>query len=384
LKHQTLAIPASAIFFCTLAMMNPSHDAGSHLPSVHPLHTNIANIATSFQPAENASISPPAPDPRLNLLDTAAFSPVNEYGCFEFDRVIKAGELLKRGKLTKNYKPTHLVLRPFNVSIYADAEHTQLKHLIPLNEISAVAKRRDQKRRPTANGLFTIYHPARNFHFDAGKEQAADDWIQQIRSVARIDEYETGLATSDGEDDGDHTTLGRSSSIAGAKSAPRMIPGSAARAQQASAADHGPYGASVGSFSSISSFGAANFPGSLVSLSTSPTAAESSAVNAKAGGHRSVSQATAEVDQERVIKDGRLYLLKSKGGVKKWRPVWTVLRAKSLAIYPNEQVSACSDDDAADMYRNMLHYSSYLFLQSSTQLRLILPARIRSDSFACK
>jgi len=29
--------------------------------------------------------------------------------------------------------------------------------------------------------------------------------------------------------------------------------------------------------------------------------------------------------------------LKSKGGVKKWKPVWAVLRPKSLAIYPNEQ-----------------------------------------------
>jgi hypothetical protein len=44
------------------------------------------------------------------------------------------------------------------------------------------------------------------------------------------------------------------------------------------------------------------------------------------------------VEEERVLRNGKLYLLKSKGGVKKWKPVWAVLRAKSLAIYPNEQV----------------------------------------------
>jgi hypothetical protein len=96
----------------------------------------------------------------------------------------------------------------------------------------------------------------------------------------------------------------------------------------------GPFGASVGSFSSISSAGAANFPGSSVSLSTPAT----NEVATRAGGLRSVSVANVEVDQERVLRNGKLFLLKSKGGVKKWKPVWAVLRLKSLAIYPNEQV----------------------------------------------
>jgi hypothetical protein len=46
------------------------------------------------------SILPPA-EPRKTFLDTAAFSPVNENGSFEFDRVIKAGQVLKRGRKTK-------------------------------------------------------------------------------------------------------------------------------------------------------------------------------------------------------------------------------------------------------------------------------------------
>jgi hypothetical protein len=55
-------------------------------------------ISSASHPGSNAQ---PNTDARLSFLDTAAFSPVNEKGCFEFDRVIKAGEILKRGRKTK-------------------------------------------------------------------------------------------------------------------------------------------------------------------------------------------------------------------------------------------------------------------------------------------
>jgi len=94
---------------------------------------------------------------------------------------------------------------------------------------------------------------------------------------------------------------------------------------------HGAFGASVGSFSSISSAGAANFPGSSISLSILPETDEGAART------NPLRSAETEVDPERVLRNGKLYLLKSKGGVKKWKPVWAVLRPKSMAIYPNEQ-----------------------------------------------
>jgi hypothetical protein len=41
-------------------------------------------------------------DPRCNTIPEAtAFSPVNENGCFEFDRLIKEGEILKKSRKTK-------------------------------------------------------------------------------------------------------------------------------------------------------------------------------------------------------------------------------------------------------------------------------------------
>jgi hypothetical protein len=216
------------------------------------------------------------------------------------------------------------------VSIYADAEHTQLRHSIPLSEVSAVARRRkDTKRRPSSDGLFTIYTPPRNFHFDARTEKEAEAWIDQIRSAARIDTYETALATS-----GDETDANAGAVAGSSGSVPKNV---LSGTTQGTIDGQEPYGVSVGSFSSISSFGAANFPRSSLSLSLSP--GESSNPKSEATRSRSVSQAVAEVDQERVARDGWLYLLKSKGGVKKWKPVWAVLRFKTLSIYPNEQVS---------------------------------------------
>lgn len=40
---------------------------------------------------------------------------------------------------------------------------------------------------------------------------------------------------------------------------------------------------------------------------------------------------------ERVVYNGYLYLLKQRGGVRQWKTVWAVLRAKSLALYKNEE-----------------------------------------------
>ncbi len=189
--------------------------------------------------------------------------------------------------------------------------------------MTAVARRRQTKRSRAA--VFTIFTPARNFHLDTRDEALADAWVDAIRAAARVDEWEeSALASS--EDDGEPAAV---AAAAPAASAPRTIPGrrpSSSVGQPVLA----PEALSAGSFSSISSLGAANFPGSAFSLAnvTDPPRL----------GPRTMSAAEAEVDRERVLRNGRLHLLKGKGGVKKWKPVWAVLRAKSLAIYPNEQV----------------------------------------------
>lgn len=54
---------------------------------------------------------------------------------------------------------------------------------------------------------------------------------------------------------------------------------------------------------------------------------------------RNVSQMSgfnAEIDPERVVWQGHLLYLKSKGGVRQWKDLWVVIRAKNFALYKND------------------------------------------------
>jgi hypothetical protein len=206
-----------------------------------------------------------------------------------------------------------------------------------LTEISAVARRRRTKRpRP---GLFSVFTPERNFHFDAGSDSIADQWVDQLRVSARIDQWDSGVGTS--EEEGE---VAEEPAAQPTASAPRTIPINRSTSNSGIQAQAlGPYGTPVGSFSSISSFGAANFPGSSISLAGPMSSPENPPIPehpehaVRPAPFRRAS--AVEVDQERVLRNGRLILLRSRGGVRKWKPVWAVLRVKSLAIYPNEDVS---------------------------------------------
>ena len=224
----------------------------------------------------------------------------------------------------QSYKSCHLVLRPVGLSMYSDADHTAVKHSIPFSEITAVARQRNSKRPGAA--LFTVFSPPRNFHFDARSDEIADQWVYQIRLAARIDEWEDGTAGTSEEDVDANTAL---QSISSTKPIP--IKQSSAKTN----ANVNSYGATaMASFSSISSLGAANFPESTHSLSLP---AQLATDLPRPVPSRSIS--AIGVDEERVLRNGWMYLLKSKGGVKKWKQVWVVLRPKSVAVYPNEEVN---------------------------------------------
>jgi hypothetical protein len=242
----------------------------------------------------------------------------------------------QQGFLTKayeqTYRPVQLVLRPLSLSIYGDKEQTALRHNISISDISAVARRRKTKR--PRIGLFTVFTPARNFHFDAISEAEADAWVFHLRTSSRMDEWESALGSS--EEEGEELSEEPQAIVVGHGAAKRIGVGRSASTSQPTAYA---YGASVGSFSSISSLGAANFPGSSVSLAMPTTAPEKVSKPAAAAPVRSASM--AGIDQERILRNGQLFLLKNKGGVKKWKPVWAVLRVKGLAIYPNREVRCC-------------------------------------------
>ncbi|KIW03817.1 uncharacterized protein PV09_05117 [Verruconis gallopava] len=123
-----------------------------------------------------------------NGLAIRTFSPVNKNGCFEFDRVLKSGNVLKRTRKTKSWKPIHMVLRPLTLSLYADSDGTKLRHQIPLADLTAVARQRDPKKKE--RHVFALFTPERNYHIEAPSDAEARSWVETIRSQARIGEEE--------------------------------------------------------------------------------------------------------------------------------------------------------------------------------------------------
>ncbi|KAF2743241.1 PH domain-like protein [Sporormia fimetaria CBS 119925] len=286
--------------------------------------------------------------PRIDVLQAnslAVPSPVNQNGSFEFDRVIKAGPVLKRTRKTKQWKPIHLVLRPNVLSIYKDKDETRLRHQIALADLTAVARQKDTKKKK--ENVFGLFSPARNYHLSASTEGDAEEWVDLIRTAARIDEEddEMILLSPSGTKSffsgfgklAPRENVGSSSSEAepafrsAAVTSPENIPPGrrASHALQYSGNEHG-------SFSDFSDTGGglqARFQRSSVSLH-------------RPSQQQNVSQMSnlnTLPDDERVIYHGWLYVLKSKGGVRQWKKVWVVLRPKALGLYKND------DEYAANM-----------------------------------
>lgn len=152
---------------------------------------------------------------RMGQLSLGVMSPVNQNGSFEFDRVIKEGEVLKRTRKTKvcrkphgrnesgvkanssslqSWKPVYLVLRPNLISIYRNRDETKLRHQLILSDLTAVARQKDPKGR--AEHIFGLFSPSRNFRLACHTEKEAQQWVELIRRQARIDAEEEEMIMS--------------------------------------------------------------------------------------------------------------------------------------------------------------------------------------------
>lgn len=77
---------------------------------------------------------------------------------------------------------------------------------------------------------------------------------------------------------------------------------------------------------------------SSVSIPEEPLAVKAPAVRPMLGA-RNVSQMSGfnvEQDPERVVWQGYLLYLKTKGGVRQWKDLWVVLRPKNITVYKND------------------------------------------------
>ncbi|PTB62246.1 PH-domain-containing protein [Trichoderma citrinoviride] len=308
-------------------------------------------------------------------LDTA----VAQNGCFEVDRVIKSGFVQKRGQKTKNWKSVYLVLRPNGISIYKDDKEAKLRHHLYTSELSAVAFLKDPKHK--RKNLFGLFSPSRNFHFQASTAQDAQEWVEAIRKVARLDEEEEEMylgspvvrnVVSPGAPDSYRQPVyGAFSSspenmAAFESTVPKFMPGSHRLSYTLESS--GLSGNEMLSYSDFSDNDAPRRQGgtsyeslaaqSPPELHTPGTSMPRQPLNNPLGqrpetGVRSASQVsavTAEQESERVVWQGALWMHRSKGGVRQWKHMWGVLRARQLVLYKDEsEYAAQSIIEVADV-----------------------------------
>lgn len=285
--------------------------------------------------------------------------------------------------------------------MYRDESESRLRNQIKLNEVTAVARQKDPKRKE--KHVFGIFTPSRNYHFEADSDAEAQDWVENIRQEARIDEAEEEmlLASPGGgarsayqgfERAFEPTTTITSpknpvpDELAGATSGTgysssdvenmtsqfgaSFPPRARARGHSNISARQNSYieysgTEGRGSYSDLSE--AAGPTARLSALSLNPNEGRpstssrltaganvvygSSAPTRPSLGARNASQLSTvglggvdgrpsmqkEQDPERVVNQGWLYLLKSKSGVRSWKKIWMVLRPKGLAMYKNEE-----------------------------------------------
>lgn len=321
------------------------------LPRPNPSERNsIKSPAINVPENPHLRPTPPSRNGQVNL-DT--FSPVNENGSFEFDRVVKTGKVLRRVKhkhvFRASWKSAYLVLRPNLLSVYKDEETTRLRVSISLSDVTAVAPVKSP--RSHRRYVFGIFTPSTNYRFEALSERDADDWIARIRRETPVDEDEEAfLALTQKqeppaiqkqfvEDTTDHECSDFEG--AGRASSPELgrtlSPGTRARKL--------PYtqdysGNEITSYSELSDGPPPTRSSHLRSMPSIHTLSISAPEDKSTPLPRDTSrQSDLGIlrDPERVVCQGYLQGLRIKGTVRQWKRLWVVLRPKSLAFYKDEQ-----------------------------------------------
>ncbi len=312
-----------------------------------------------------AFVPPASFKPGHRKLDV--FSPVDQNGSFCFDRVIKSGKVLRRvknkGAWKPSWKPAYLVLRPNLLSVYQNPDETDLKASITLSEVNAVAP----VRKARTENVFGVFSPSKNYHFQGLSAKDSTDWIAHIRMEARTDEeddidlFAPQFPNREGEPSNTYESTDMSADeVPKARvSSEGHRTGVQIRSRKGSQLAHQPKPAStLNEYSgneqfttSISDFSDAlgsslpkNSTSSLpkhpalTPIASSQQLASSSKPKLPAPTAPSSSHADPTTDPERVIRHGYLQILKShKTGVKGWKWLWVVLRARSLAFYKDDQ-----------------------------------------------
>ncbi|KAH7001842.1 hypothetical protein EDB80DRAFT_866879 [Ilyonectria destructans] len=279
-----------------------------------------------------------------------AFSPVNNDGCFEFDRVLKSGYVQKRTQKTKKWKNIYIVLRPNTLSMYKTEKEDRLRHQIYLSDLTAVADLKDPKHK--RQNVFGLFSPSKNYHFQAPTAKDAQEWLDLIRKDARIEEEEdemfmaSPMRPSVGRESipfagsmdrlGEHERFLSSSPEPFATPLPKFASGNKRRSSLLESS--GLSGAELASHSDFSDNEATRMHDpsieSLAVQNPTPGLMRQPGFGIQSASQTSVSN--LEQDPDRVIWQGKLWFLRTRRGVRQWKDRWAVLRPRNLILYKDE------------------------------------------------
>lgn len=322
------------------------------------------------------------------LSNVGPLSPVNQNGSFAFDRVIKRGKterrVKKKGAWRSSWKPAHLVLRPNLLSVYKDADETELRASITLSDVTAVAP----VKKSHHDNVFGIFSPGKNYHFATSSSRETSDWIAVLRLEARTDviedlqppnagfqqasqlSYDTTDVSADDEPGVPGSPEAQHWSV---KAQKNRIMGPPPVAENRKNSGLAPYPSGTELFttsqSDLSDTFSSSIPGSKSYLSTSvpmqssqlasipdsldiPSRPERSSgrelsAPAEIGSNiaaslsksmpRSFTQPASNAQEpSRIVRQGYLKLSKTTSGVKQWKTMWIVLRAQTLSFYKSD------------------------------------------------
>lgn len=266
----------------------------------------------------------------------------------------------------------HLVLRPNLISIYRGKDESQLRHLITLSDLTAVAHSKDPKYK--GKHIFGLYSPSRNYHLEAETAKNAQDWVELIRREARIEEEECmvvgSFAGHTPQDQGRNQSTFNAGQrqrgeeearLASSSPEPFDVPSYSSITRDGirvpeikhhptqnpeySATDLASYSEfsdALGTHAGISGASSLSIsrPDGQGTLDTNAAGITGNSLVSPSGPHNTTQPEASSVahGDERVVWHGFLLCLRSKGGVRQWKKLWVVLRPKNLTFYKNEEV----------------------------------------------
>ncbi|KAK4106906.1 PH-domain-containing protein [Parathielavia hyrcaniae] len=333
----------------------------------------LATLSISADPRPDERTPQPIPVPprtiapeqkRQSRLAVDPYSPVNQNGSFEFDRVIKSGYVQKRTQKTKmqTWRTIYIVLRPNTLFIYKSDKEEKLRRKVYLSDLTAVTLLKDPKNK--RQNVFGLFSPSKNYHFQAPTLKDAEEWVSLIRQDARIEEEEEEMflaspvvrppsllpGAQPGSVDLVRPAVASPDRFLSSSPEPPEPPirnlGKPPYARRASHLDSsGLSGTELASHSDFSDSDMHRIPGaSFESLavqqpSTSPGPSRPS-LGGGGTGNRVSGTHHHDAYPDRVIWQGWLWFHRSKGGVRQWKKSWGVVRPRNLILYKDEAESS--------------------------------------------